>query len=89
MPADLNVLIVAGTITLATAALVRTAYDELAEPRAVLAFGACAISGGPYWDSYAIVAGADRIVPVDGFLPGCPPRPDELRGALELLVRNA
>ncbi len=86
--ADLNVLVVAGTITLATADAVREAYEALPEPRAVLAFGACAISGGPYWDSYAIVPGAHRLVPVDVVLPGCPPRPEELLGGLAMLVRH-
>jgi NADH-quinone oxidoreductase subunit B len=88
-PPALNVLLVAGTITRATADTVRAAYDALPKPRAVLAFGACAISGGPYWDSYAVVCGAERLVPVDLVLPGCPPPPQDLRAGLEMLVADA
>jgi NADH-quinone oxidoreductase subunit B len=82
-----NVLVVAGTITSKSAARVRAAYEALPEPRVVVAFGACAISGGPYWDSYNVIPGTAGVVPVDLWVPGCPPRPEEVRSAIEQ-VRN-
>ena len=78
-----HILVVAGTVTHALAPVVKAAYDALAEPKVVVAFGACAIGGGPYWDSYSVVAGADQIVPVDIHVPGCPPTPNDLARALE------
>ncbi len=82
---DVHVLLVSGTVTTAQAGSVRAAYDALPEPRAVMSVGACANTGGPYWDSYAVVAGVDRIVPVDVYVPGCPPRPEAILGGLEAL----
>ena len=79
-----HILVVAGTVTHVLAPVVKDAYDRLAEPKVVVAFGACAIGGGPYWDSYSVVAGADQIVPVDIHVPGCPPTPDDLARALGL-----
>jgi len=68
-----NILVIAGTVTKALAPAVLAAYQELAEPKAVVAFGVCAITGGPYWDSYSVLPGAKEIVPVDLNVPGCPP----------------
>lgn len=81
--ADLHVLVVAGTITAQLADVVRAAHAALPEPRAVLAFGACAATGGPYWDSYSVVPGAHHLVPVDAWVPGCPPRPADLVAGLQ------
>ena len=80
-----NVLVVAGTVTDKLAPLVLAAYLDLPEPRRVLSFGACSNSGGPYWDSYCVTKGADQIVPVDVYVPGCPPRPEALIHGLRLL----
>jgi NADH-quinone oxidoreductase subunit B len=80
-----NVLVVAGTVTDKLAPLVLAAYRDLPEPRRVLSFGACSNSGGPYWDSYCVTKGADQIVPVDVYVPGCPPRPEALIHGLRLL----
>lgn len=82
-----HVLVVSGTVTTAQAASVRAVYDGLPEPRAVLAFGACANTGGPYWDSYAVVPGVDTVLPVDVYVPGCPPRPEALLAGLDTLER--
>lgn len=86
---NLNVLVVAGTVTKANAALVRRTYDALAQPRAVVAFGVCTISGGPYWDSYSVVPGIGELVPVDVMVPGCPPQPEDVATALESLAMRA
>jgi len=81
--------VIAGTVTHALASTVKSAYDALQEPKVVVAFGACAISGGPYWDSYSVISGAHQIVPVDIQVPGCPPGPEELAAALMQAVELA
>jgi len=83
-----HILVVAGTVTHALADTVRAAYEGLAEPRVVVAFGACAITGGPYWDSYSVIPGADHVVPVDFHVPGCPPTPQDLARALSVAVEK-
>ena len=80
-----DVLVVSGTCTDVLAPVVRRIYEGLPEPRRVLSFGACASSGGPYWDSYSVTKGIDQLVPVDVYVPGCPPRPESLLQALALL----
>jgi len=85
---DLHVLVVSGTVTTKLAPAVRALYESLPGPRRVLAFGACAVGGGPYWDSYSVHAGASTQVPVDGFVPGCPPQPSALIAGLRELVRT-
>ena len=84
-PSPVNVLVVAGTVTDKLAPLVLAAYRDLPQPRRVLSFGACSNSGGPYWDSYCVTKGADQIIPVDVYVPGCPPRPEALVHGLRLL----
>lgn len=85
--AALQVLVVAGTVTARLAPALAAAYHQLAEPRAVLAFGACAATGGPYWDSYSVLPGAHAVVPVDAWVAGCPPRPADLVAGLEEVLR--
>ena len=81
-----NVLIVAGTVTDKLAPLVLAAYQRVPDPKFVLSFGACSNSGGPYWDSYCVTKGVDQIIPVDVYVPGCPPRPEALLDGLDVLA---
>lgn len=85
-PADADVLLVSGTVTTKLAPAVRALYEQLPEPRRVISVGACAASGGPYWDSYCVTPGVDQLLPVDLYVPGCPPRPDAVLAALRALA---
>ena len=85
-PAEaVDVMVVSGTVTDKLAPLVRRLYDTLPGPVRVVSFGACANSGGPYWDSYCVTRGVHLVVPVDVWVPGCPPRPEALLAALATL----
>jgi NADH-quinone oxidoreductase subunit B len=82
----LAVLVVSGTVTDVMAPLLEAMYAALREPRAVLSFGACSATGGPYWDSPVVMNGIDQRLPVDVYVPGCPPRPEALLAGLVALV---
>jgi NADH-quinone oxidoreductase subunit B len=86
-PRQADLLMVVGTITQRQAPILRRVYEQMAEPKWVVSFGACTSSGGPY-DNYAVLQGIDRIIPVHLYIPGCPPRPEAvLDGLIKLQNR--
>jgi NADH-quinone oxidoreductase B subunit len=80
-----DLIIVLGTVNRKMAPRLRLVYDQMPEPKYVIAMGACAITGGLYFDSYNVLPGVDNILPADVYVPGCPPRPETLIQAIMLL----
>jgi NADH-quinone oxidoreductase subunit B len=85
---EVSVLLVSGTVTDAMAPAVLAAWNALPEPKRAVSFGACANSGGPYWDAPTVLKGIDQVIPIEVYVPGCPPRPEALiAGLAELAAR--
>jgi len=88
-PRQADLMIVAGTVNAKMALVVKRLYDQMAEPKYVMAMGACTVGGGPYWKhGYNVVKGIDKFVPVDVHVPGCPPRPEAVLEGVRFLQRK-
>lgn len=86
--AQASVLLVSGTVTDAMAPAVIAAWNALPEPKRAVSFGACANTGGPYWDAPTVLKGIDQVIPIEVYVPGCPPRPEALIAGLTELVHR-